>query len=100
MTDEKNIPDRMGKKYHTGTHTWICAIGGSMIGSMIDVHGNDENLRQLFLTWGMGMIGYSIGQAIDYARGYFNERLELENKRLKQNELENISEDKSPTEKQ
>ena len=97
MTKEK-VPDRMGEEYAVGKYTWICGVGGAIIGSIVDLGDDSLGIRRTIFGVGSSLIGASVGQAIDYMRGYFNERLELEHQRneiLKQNKLEkNISQGK------
>mgnify|MGYP001574542756 CR=1 FL=1 len=92
MTNEKQIPDRM-KKYNVNLFSIVSGIGGALFG-VATVNQNLSIAGQEIYCSSLALLGYSIGQSIDYMKGYFNERLEIENQRneiLKQNKLENIS---------
>mgnify|MGYP001614256121 CR=1 FL=1 len=83
---EQNTHDRM-KRYNLNIFSLIGGVGGAVIG-MVTANKNLTPIGKDFYVAGIAILGYSAGLAIDYIKGYFNERLEIKHQRNKQNQLE------------
>ena len=92
MTDETQVPDRMNR-YSPSSFARLGIITGILIG--LATFNEKDISADLVGVLGTTFAGGILGQTIDYVKGYFNERLELEYQRNqiiqeqnKQNKLE------------
>lgn len=89
MTKDKFPPNRM-RKYEPDILSHIQNVMG-IVGSGIGRYMDNSSLTAIALAF----TGFSLFcQGLVYVGGYFNERLEIENQKLKQNKLEKEVEQK------
>ena len=84
MTEQKQIPDRMQKYKGAFIGQMVC-LG---VGAGVLIAGCHSDRSSLSIAGSSLMIYSLLDSGIDYMKGYFNERLELENQRNASSKLE------------